>query len=142
MLSVVGVMPLAHPVYDNNTKRDIKRMWTRPPMTHETNAPLPLEIDAHVLKSIQTNNLNVAFIDVRMPWEVAQAPAGDSPNIPLNQLPQNIHALPQADHLVIICAHGNRSLMAAQWLRQNGFATAQSLMGGMASWRRFKEMAA
>lgn len=106
-------------------------------------APLPLEIDAHGLNKIRTDNLNAAFIDVRMPWEVAQAPAGETPNIPLNQLPQHLSDLPAGtDHLVIICAHGNRSLMAAQWLRQNGFESAQSLMGGMASWRRFEEMAA
>ena len=104
---------------------------------------LPLEIDAHGLHKIETDNLNAHFVDVRMPWEVAQAPAGDSVNIPLNQLPQHVDQLPRdVDHLVIICAHGNRSLMATHWLRQNGFATAQSLMGGMASWRRYLEMAA
>lgn len=104
---------------------------------------LPLEIDAHGLHHIQTEKRAAAYVDVRMPWEVAQAPAGDSLNIPLNQLPQHLDQLPRdVDHLVIICAHGQRSLMATQWLRQNGFATAQSLMGGMASWRRFKEMAA
>lgn len=107
-----------------------------------TNVPLPLEIDAHGLHKIRTEKLNAAFVDVRMPHEVVRAPAGDSPNIPLNQLPQNIHELPQVDHLVIICAHGSRSLMAAQWLRQNGFKGAQSLVGGMASWRRYEEMAA
>lgn len=107
-----------------------------------TNAPLPLEIDAHGLRKIKADNLDAAFIDVRMPWEVAQAPAGESPNIPLNQLPQHLPELPKSERLIIICAHGNRSLMAAQWLRQNGFHGAQSLMGGMASWRRFEEMAA
>lgn len=104
---------------------------------------LPLEIDAHGLHQVHSDKHATAYIDVRMPWEVAQAPAGDSLNIPLNQLPQNLDQLPRdVDHLVIICAHGQRSLMATQWLRQNGFAVAQSLMGGMASWRRFEEMAA
>jgi len=107
-----------------------------------TNAPLPLEVDAHGLHKFKTENLNAAFIDVRMPWEVSQSPAGDSANIPLNQLPQHLDQLPRADHLVVICAHGSRSLMAAQWLRQNGFENAQSLMGGMASWRRYEEMTA
>lgn len=103
---------------------------------------LPLEIDAHGLHKAQSEKRKAAYIDVRMPWEVAQAPAGDSVNIPLNQLPQNLNRLPKdAEHLVIICAHGNRSMMATQWLRQNGFPTAQSLMGGMASWRRFQDMA-
>ena len=108
-----------------------------------TMQPLPLEIDAHGLNNIQSGNLTTAYIDVRMPWEVAQAPAGESVNVPLNQLPQHLGELPKnVDHLVIICAHGHRSLMATQWLRQNGFVTAQSLAGGMASWRRFEEMAA
>lgn len=108
-----------------------------------TDAPLPLEIDAYGLHKIRTENIKAVYIDVRMPWEVAQAPAGDSTNIPLNQLPQHLDDLPRdAERLVIICAHGQRSLMAAHWLRQNGFAAAQSLMGGMASWRRYEEMAA
>lgn len=104
---------------------------------------LPLEIDAHGLHKIVADKRNAAFIDVRMPWEVSQSPAGDSVNIPLNQLPQHLDQLPRnVEHLIIICAHGQRSMMATQWLRQNGFAAAQSLMGGMASWRRFEEMAA
>ncbi|MCR4376829.1 MAG: rhodanese-like domain-containing protein [Rhodospirillales bacterium] len=104
---------------------------------------LPLEIDAHDLHQIHVQSRKAAYVDVRMPWEVAQAPAGDSLNIPLNQLPHSLDQLPRdVDHLVIICAHGHRSMMATQWLRQNGFAAAQSLMGGMASWRRFQEMAA
>ena len=104
---------------------------------------LPLEIDAHGLNQITTDNLNTAYIDVRMPWEVAQSPAGDSVNVPLNQLPHHIGQLPRdVDRMIVICAHGHRSLMATQWLRQNGFAAAQSLMGGMASWRRFEELAA
>jgi len=107
-----------------------------------TNANLPLEIDAHGLDQVRGANRSVAFIDVRTPMEVMQSRAGDSVNIPLNTLPQAINRLPDVDHLVIICAHGNRSLMAAHWLRQNGFDTAQSLRGGMASWRRYEEMAA
>ncbi|MCK5575881.1 MAG: rhodanese-like domain-containing protein [Sphingomonadales bacterium] len=104
---------------------------------------LPLEIDAQGLHKVHVEKRSVSFVDVRMPHEVAQAPAGDSLNIPLNQLPQCIDQLARdVEHLVVICAHGQRSMMATQWLRQNGFATAQSLMGGMASWRRFEEMAA
>ena len=103
---------------------------------------LPIEIDANGLRQIQDQNKKAAIIDVRTPFEVASAPAGETPNIPLNQLPQYLDQLPDVDHLVILCAHGNRSLMAAHWLRQNGIEGAQSLMGGMASWRRFEEMAA
>jgi len=105
-------------------------------------APLPLEIDANGLHTLERNNLDRAFVDVRTFAEVARAPAGDSPNIPLNMLPQYLDKLPDVDHLVIICAHGARSLMAAQWLRQNGFNTAQSLRGGMASWHQYCALSA
>ena len=104
---------------------------------------LPLEIDARGLHKVHTDKHTVAYIDVRMPHEVARSPAGDSVNIPLNQLPQHIDTLPRdVERLVVICARGQRSLMATQWLRQNGFDAAQSLMGGMASWRHFEELAA
>jgi len=107
-------------------------------MTHT----LPLEIDAHGLRKVRAERRKAAYIDVRMPWEVHQAPAGGSVNIPLSQLPHQLDQLPRdVDHLVVICAHGNRSLMATHWLRENGFPAAQSLMGGMASWRRLQEMA-
>lgn len=108
-----------------------------------SNAQLALEIDSFDLHALQVKNAKTAFIDVRMPHEVAHAPATGSVNIPLNMLPQNLDRLPKdVDHLVIICAHGRRSLMATQWLRQNGIHAAQSLVGGMASWRRFEAMAA
>ncbi|MFC1673582.1 rhodanese-like domain-containing protein [Pseudomonadota bacterium] len=108
-----------------------------------SNAPLPLEIDCHGLRTVQVKNAKYAVIDVRMPHEVVHAPAGDSVNIPLNHLPQHLDRLPNdVEHLVIVCAHGQRSMVATQWLRQNGFHNAQSLAGGMASWRRFEAMAA
>lgn len=39
-----------------------------------------------------------------------------------------------AQHLIIYCHHGMRSLRAASWLRQQGFTEAQSMHGGIDAW--------
>ena len=36
--------------------------------------------------------------------------------------------------LVLVCHHGNRSLHAARWLEQNGFARVHNLDGGYLTW--------
>ncbi len=36
--------------------------------------------------------------------------------------------------LVVHCHHGGRSLKVARWLRENGFAQAQSMAGGIDQW--------
>jgi rhodanese-related sulfurtransferase len=36
--------------------------------------------------------------------------------------------------IIIHCHHGGRSLRVANWLRQQGFFTAQSMAGGIDVW--------
>jgi adenylyltransferase/sulfurtransferase len=38
--------------------------------------------------------------------------------------------------LVIHCHHGGRSLRVTHWLREQGFAKAQSMAGGIDRWSR------
>ncbi|MDZ4286986.1 MAG: rhodanese-like domain-containing protein [Prosthecobacter sp.] len=38
------------------------------------------------------------------------------------------------EHLIVYCHHGMRSLRAASWLREHGFAKAQSMRGGIDAW--------
>ena len=45
----------------------------------------------------------------------------------------NIHGLDQ--HLVLVCAHGFSSSLAAARLQELGFARATDLAGGFAAWR-------
>lgn len=40
----------------------------------------------------------------------------------------------RAERLIVYCHHGVRSLRAAQWLRQQGFASTQSMRGGIDAW--------
>ena len=50
-------------------------------------------------------------------------------NIPLNQLPNRLTELDKNKPVYLICNHGNSSLIAAQFLEENGFQ-AISIAGG------------
>lgn len=40
----------------------------------------------------------------------------------------------KASHVIVYCHHGGRSLRVASFLRQQGFAKAQSMAGGIDQW--------
>lgn len=67
-------------------------------------------------------------------WHICHLP--DAVLVPLSRFgelaPQYFTNM--QEHLIIYCHHGMRSLRAAQWLRQHGFAHAQSMRGGVDAW--------
>jgi rhodanese-related sulfurtransferase len=74
------------------------------------------------------------LIDVREPWEFDICRIPDSRLIPMRTVPDVIAGLdPDAD-TVMICHHGARSLQAAMFLQQQGFAHLYNLAGGIAGW--------
>jgi len=78
----------------------------------------------------------VYFLDVRNPDEYAYCRIGDSPLIPLPELPHRIDEVhPPTDALVVVyCHHGVRSLSGAAILQQAGFEHVASLRGGIEAW--------
>jgi rhodanese-related sulfurtransferase len=96
----------------------------------------PLQIDVQTLDQICKGNQFVTLIDVREPWEFAICAIKESINVPLSTLPQNLGQLPSEGPLVVLCHHGGRSMQAVAWLRQNGFANATNLEGGIDAWAR------
>lgn len=76
------------------------------------------------------------LIDVREPWEVEIGQIAGSRNIPLQQLPNQVDKLERNARIVTICHHGMRSLQAAQFLEQKGFADVGNLVGGVDGWSR------
>ncbi|WGF88753.1 rhodanese-like domain-containing protein [Marinivivus vitaminiproducens] len=73
-------------------------------------------------------------LDVREAWEVERCALVPSVHVPLDVLPQSLEGLPRDRTLVVVCHHGRRSLLAASFLRQAGFARAVSLKGGVDAW--------
>lgn len=55
--------------------------------------------------------------------------------IPMGDVPSSAHQQLDPDsHIVVYCHHGARSLSVVMWLREQGFANAQSLRGGIDAW--------
>jgi rhodanese-related sulfurtransferase len=77
------------------------------------------------------------LIDVREPWEYATASIEGSLLIPMAEVTARAHQEFDPDHrLLILCHHGARSLSVTNWLRQQGFESAQSVAGGIDAWSR------
>ena len=73
-------------------------------------------------------------LDVREPWEHEICSIPDSRLLPMQEIPARWQELPADAAIVVVCHHGMRSLRAAQFLRQHGFAHAQSMRGGIDAW--------
>jgi glyoxylase-like metal-dependent hydrolase (beta-lactamase superfamily II)/rhodanese-related sulfurtransferase len=73
-------------------------------------------------------------IDVRTPAEYAQKHIHGSVNVPLNRLAGRITELPTDRPLLIHCAGGYRSSIAASLLGQHGFTRVSELAGGITAW--------
>jgi rhodanese-related sulfurtransferase len=81
-------------------------------------------------------------VDVRRPREWADAHIEGSVNIPLNHLEERIGELPRDRRLVVHCATGYRSSIAASLLARRGFEHLAELTGGMAAWAQRNSSAA
>ncbi|HEY1629028.1 MAG TPA: MBL fold metallo-hydrolase, partial [Tepidisphaeraceae bacterium] len=74
------------------------------------------------------------LIDVRTPREREQKQIAGSMNIPLNHLAENLDKLPKDRPLLIHCAGGYRSSIAASLLQSRGFEDVSEIAGGLAAW--------
>ncbi len=77
-------------------------------------------------------------VDVRGPGERAQKFVAGSLSIPLNQLANREGELPKDRPLLVYCAGGYRSSIAASLLQQQGFTQISEIAGGVAAWEAAK----
>jgi len=73
-------------------------------------------------------------VDVRTEREWREKRIGDSVNVPLGQLALQLEELPRERPLVVHCATGYRSAIAASLLLREGFSAIADLVGGIAAW--------
>lgn len=76
------------------------------------------------------------LVDVRELDEVRTVRAEDVVVIPMSQFAQRFRELPDDQPLMIICASGGRSAMAAEFLTANGYRDAVNVAGGTNAWER------
>ena len=73
-------------------------------------------------------------VDVRAPREREQKHIEGSLSVPLNHLVQNLEELPKNRALLVYCAGGYRSSIAASLLKASGFDSVCEIAGGLAAW--------
>jgi len=74
------------------------------------------------------------LVDVRAPGERNQKRVAGSVGIPLNHLTERLDDLPKDRPLLVYCAGGYRSSIAASLLQQHGFTRVSEIAGGIAAW--------
>ncbi len=76
------------------------------------------------------------LMDVRTPTEYAKQHAKDAINIPVDEVNDNIKALPsdQTAHIITMCGSGKRSLTAMLMLKSLGYNNVKSMNGGLNAW--------
>jgi hydroxyacylglutathione hydrolase len=74
------------------------------------------------------------LLDVRNPREWATKHIDGSLNIPLNHLQERIAEIPRDRRVVVHCAGGYRSSIAASILHQHGITRLIEMAGGLAAW--------
>jgi len=75
------------------------------------------------------------LIDVRSASEWATGHATNALHIPLGEITTRMREIPENKPVVVVCASGNRSSMAATALAKNGFSPVFNFSGGMGAWR-------
>jgi rhodanese-related sulfurtransferase len=78
----------------------------------------------------------VTLIDIRNPGERELGTIPGAIHIPLAQLHTRVDEVPTGKPIVVHCASGWRSSMAASWLRAQGFENVSDLAGGYNQWSR------
>lgn len=96
-------------------------------------------ISTEELKEKIDNKENIFLLDVRQPEEYNEWKIDGAVNIPLYQLKERVSEVPKDKEIVTICAHGQRSQMAATFLQQSEFK-AYSMVGGMSAWNTVYEI--
>ncbi|HXX14371.1 MAG TPA: rhodanese-like domain-containing protein [Candidatus Eremiobacteraceae bacterium] len=77
-------------------------------------------------------------IDVRAPREREQKYIEGSVSIPLNRLMENVEMLPKDRSVLVYCAGGYRSSIAASLLKRRGVESVGEIAGGLAAWEAAK----
>ena len=87
-------------------------------------------------EALQRQQTGALLLDVREAFEHATGMARDAVPLPRGELAQRIEEIApdRVAEILIICAHGQRSLMAAQMLQQMGYTNVVSVAGGTARW--------
>ncbi|STD07700.1 Probable polyketide biosynthesis zinc-dependent hydrolase BaeB [Dermatophilus congolensis] len=98
---------------------------------HPEEAEQATRLEVHELDNAAPHT---QLLDVRGPGEAAEGAIPDTINIPLPQLTQRLNELDKNRPVIVSCAGGWRSNVAASYLRHQGFTHVADLIGGYNAW--------
>ena len=111
-------------------------------MSYKTGAELTEEARGRIrevspaeVAELRARGEKAVYLDVREPneWNLGRIPG--AVHIPRGTLETKIEqAIPRDREIVIYCAGGNRSALAADTLRQMGYEKVSSMSGGWREW--------
>ena len=107
-------------------------LQSRPDLTTSTER-LSAQVAAERLEAAAAGREPV-IVDVRAPGERQQKRIPGSVGIPLNHLVERTQELPSDRQILVHCAGGYRSSIAASLLQRHGFAQVGEIAGGIAAW--------
>ena len=91
-------------------------------------------VGADVAASRMTSATAPVVVDVRAEPERAHKRIEGSIHLPLNHLGERLSEIPTGRPVMVHCAGGYRSLIAASLLQRQGFTRVSELAGGIAAW--------
>ena len=98
-------------------------------MNDELDKPTVAEISVEELRGIS----ECLVIDVREEYEFVEVRAKGAKLLPLEQVPLSLDSLPKDRIIYVICASGNRSRVACEYLDKHGFDSV-NVIGGTIAW--------
>ncbi|MFZ9858746.1 MAG: rhodanese-like domain-containing protein [Roseiflexaceae bacterium] len=101
-----------------------------------TEGGLPMNISVKDLATRLESDKTLLVLDVRSPEEYTQD--GHVPGsvlIPLPELAMRLNEVPKDRPVACFCRSGNRSQVACDMLRQQGYTNVTNVLGGIGAWR-------
>jgi hydroxyacylglutathione hydrolase len=95
-------------------------------------------LSAHFASELLDSKHPPFLIDVRTPRERSQKFIAGSLSLPLGHLAENFAVVPRNRPLLVYCAGGYRSSIAASLLQRQKFAAVAEIAGGLAAWESAK----
>lgn len=93
------------------------------------------EISPRDAKALRAQDPSVVFLDVREPNEYGLGHVPNAVFIPRGTLETKVEAVvPRDARVVIYCAGGNRSALAADTMQQMGYSNVSSMADGWRGW--------
>jgi sulfur-carrier protein adenylyltransferase/sulfurtransferase len=93
------------------------------------------EVTPEQVREMQARNDRVVYLDVREPneWNLGRLP--NAVHLPRGNLETKVEGMiDRAEKVVIYCARGNRSALAALTMKQMGYENVSSMARGFQGW--------